>query len=270
MPKQYRLIVLYIFPFLLASYFLWSSERAKSQLRVHEQRLNNIQYITHSSRVLAQHQSHHFRDRIMETTNIATTPSSIPPSQFPSTLPFPLPDFPDHYATMKLDTWCTSEEIKTAYRQLRGEYFAPATMDKYRALQNAYVVLTNRETRWAYDVKWRAARGLPAPTPVRVPSGIKGNRNGSYVGVKDRVGELEKRDSKEFLKAPSATKCVASDSPAIEIGERVGVARIPLVSTRPYNSWIPILALYNGKDIHPRLKCRRPRYVLHDAYNSTP
>ncbi|KAF2277662.1 uncharacterized protein EI97DRAFT_432520 [Westerdykella ornata] len=91
------------------------------------------------------------------------SPSSPSSSISTSTTRNPLPaHLPDHYAVLHLDTWATSEEIKSSYRSLRAEYFRsdPA---KYRALQAAYAVLVDAEARRKYDVVYRASKGLPVP-----------------------------------------------------------------------------------------------------------
>jgi hypothetical protein len=75
---------------------------------------------------------------------------------------------PDHYAVLELDDpWARSGEIQDAFCRLRADAFKH-DVAKYRALQAAYEVLINMDSRYAYDVIYRPARGLPAPwKPVR-------------------------------------------------------------------------------------------------------
>ena len=76
-------------------------------------------------------------------------------------------EFQDHYAVLELrDMWATSEEIKQAFRRLREEAFR-TDGTKYRALQAAYEVLVDMDSRLKYDNIYRAGRGLPLrPPPV--------------------------------------------------------------------------------------------------------
>lgn len=44
----------------------------------------------------------------------------------------------------------------------------------------------------------------------------------------------------------------------------------PVTGTGPYQSFVPILAVYDGRDKHPRLKCGRPKYVGRAARHAVP
>lgn len=190
-------------------------------------------------------------------------------SPTPKRNPAPNTDFVDHYAVMGLDNWATSEEIKAVYRRLRGEYFGSNNVIKYRALQAAFDVLADREARWTYDKMWRARKGLPTPPP------LKTQKAGGHVNlsVAERVGVFERRDSKEVV-CPAPAPAPVEVEMEVEVkeaeAEAVTVVRTPLIGTRPYHSYIPILAVYDGHDVHPTLKCGRPKYVMDVAKNAGP
>jgi hypothetical protein len=197
----------------------------------------------------------------------ASTPSGIYLSPVSTTFththtpsPCDHTDFTDHYAVMGLDNWATSEEIKTAFRRLRGTYFNTDAA-KYRALQAAFDVLANREARWSYDRAWGEAKGLPGLPPLVAHSaGI----------VKERVGVLERKDSKEVLcSAPVYTELEAEEE-VTPIEEDLFVVHTPVIGTRGYHSYIPILTVYEGQTMHPTLKCGRPKYVLEIAEKAMP
>jgi hypothetical protein len=205
------------------------------------------------------------------TNQTASTPSGIYLSPVSTTLththtlsPCDYIDFIDHYAVMGLDNWATSEEIKTAFRRLRGTYFNTDAV-KYRALQAAFDVLANREARWSYDRVWREWRGLPGPPPLVAHNvGI----------VKERVGILERKDSKEVLcSAPvcEETEVEEEEEEEVMVGEEdLMVVHAPVTGTREYHSHIPILSVYEGQSMHPTLKCGRPKYVLEIAEKAMP
>jgi hypothetical protein len=152
-------------------------------------------------------------------------------------------EFIDHYAIMGLDNWATSDEIKTAFRRLRSNYFN-ADAVKYRALQAAFDILADQEARWMYDRIWRA-----------LSAGI----------VKERVSVLERKDSKEVL-ARFPVEIVQE----VNVEEEDIVVRTPLIGTRAYHSYVPILTVYEGQRVHPVLECARPKYILGIAKNAMP
>jgi hypothetical protein len=91
------------------------------------------------------------RIKIMASNTIAHIPSGVYLSPASTTLtrsrsPSLDTEFIDHYAVMGVDNWATSEEIKTAFRRLRGTYFNTDAV-KYRALQAAFDVLADRDAR---------------------------------------------------------------------------------------------------------------------------
>jgi hypothetical protein len=164
-------------------------------------------------------------------------------------------EFIDHYAIMGLDNWATSEEIKTAFRHLRGTYFN-ADAVKYRALQAAFDILADQDARWTYDRVWRERMGLS-----RLPPLIALNAG----TVKERVSILERKDSKEVL-ARFPVEIVQE----VKVEEEDIVVRTPLIGTRTYHSYVPILTVYEGQRVHPVLECARPKYILDIAKNAMP
>ncbi|KAF2792778.1 hypothetical protein K505DRAFT_191660, partial [Melanomma pulvis-pyrius CBS 109.77] len=158
-------------------------------------------------------------------------------------------EFVDHYAVMELDNWATSEEIKAVYRRLRGEYFGSNNVIKYRALQAAFDVLADRDARWAYDKIWRARKGLPIPPPLKSQDSVQKARDRVNVSVAEPPAPalVEVEMEVEVKEAEAET-------------EAVTVVYGPLIGTRPYHSYIPLLEVYDGRDVHPKLKCGRPKY----------
>lgn len=154
-------------------------------------------------------------------------------------------EFVDHYAIMELDSWATSEEIKNAYRQLRGKYFG-TDIAKYRALQSAFDILVDKEAKWKYDKMYREMKGFPAPPPLK----------DANTEIQSKVVEIEEGDERPKDNNAQLKKHVP-------MGKSV-------LGLRPYPSFIPILEAYAGRATHPELICSRPKYVLSIAKNATP
>lgn len=156
--------------------------------------------------------------------------------------------FTDHYVTLGLDCDATSEEIKAAFRQLRGEFFR-TDAEKYRQLQAAYAVLVDWEARREYDVIYRTRVGLPAPPPS-APS-LASSECREDGGEED---EEEVRDR---------------DDPNYHLKHFVPRWK-PLLGTRPYASYVPVLEVYGQREMHPKLMCARPKSVGGRAKNALP
>ncbi|KAF2655788.1 hypothetical protein K491DRAFT_778473 [Lophiostoma macrostomum CBS 122681] len=188
--------------------------------------------------------------------------------------------FVDHYAILQLDNWATSEEIKDAYRRLRGEYFR-SDAAKYRALQAAFDVLADREARWDYDREYRARKGLPEPAPLgagaQAQTQVQAQRNGGRGRGHVHVHGVAKAGSEALH--DFAAMAVDADIEKLEMAVQVlavrdahdanwglkrysvGKSAKSLLGTRPYPSFVPILQVYDGRIKHPELTCTRPRYV---------
>ncbi|KAF2708412.1 hypothetical protein K504DRAFT_503575 [Pleomassaria siparia CBS 279.74] len=201
-------------------------------------------------------------------------------------------DLDDYYAVLGIDHWATSEEIKTAYRRLRGRLFQASTLGHYRALQGAFTVLADAETRSKYDVAWRAKHNVPGPGPgpgpvpgsaaptnltrARKPTGY------NTVSVSERVSKIQtktllvRKDSKELLLCQDSNDD-DDDDDELELAQEPNddhlqdiIIRTPLIGTRPYHSYIPILTAYGDEETHPSQMCGRPKYVLSKAILAKP
>ncbi|KAF2462988.1 uncharacterized protein BDR25DRAFT_117631 [Lindgomyces ingoldianus] len=178
--------------------------------------------------------------------------SNANPPEPPATTP--LPGFIDHYAVLSLDIRATPEEIKSAYRALRATYFQ-SSATKYRALQAAFDVLADADARRAYDGLWKQVMGLPD-----LGSGSERGFGDGEIGVQMRGLDLGDGDEDA---AETDAKMEAERKEQVK-------AYKPLIGTRPYHSYIPILEVYEGSNRHPVLSCWRPSYVLYRARNSKP
>ncbi|KAH7122291.1 hypothetical protein B0J11DRAFT_607483, partial [Dendryphion nanum] len=62
--------------------------------------------------------------------------------------------FVDYYANMGLTSAATRDEIREVYNSNIKAYFDAGNVTKYRALQAAYMVLGNKQTKSEYDRRW--------------------------------------------------------------------------------------------------------------------
>lgn len=76
-----------------------------------------------------------------------------------------------HYATLGLDRRCTPEQIRTAYRVLAKQHHpdlnpgSPAAVARTQELNAAYAVLSDPDSRRAYDLELNGGGDKPARTP---------------------------------------------------------------------------------------------------------
>jgi hypothetical protein len=163
-------------------------------------------------------------------------------------------EFVDHYEVMGLDRWATTEEIKTAHRNLRSEYFR-TNAKKYAALQAAYAVLVNWEARRDYDVVYRLRLGLPPPPPTHCPEPTlpsqAPNPPTQKFRVSDAVNEIDVRERQSAGKR--------KQDPNWALKHYQPICR-PVLGMRPYMSFVPVLEAYEGREMHAQLKCGRPKY----------
>lgn len=195
--------------------------------------------------------------------------ASLPLGVYVSPLSFShAEDFIDHYAIMELDCWATSEEIKNAHRHLRVKYFK-TDLKKYRALQAAFDILANSEARHTYDTIYRSMKGMPVPPPLNSASpppstllatDAQPTRMESPVDFDEVTEAVEKVNMEaEGEKDPNAA-----------LKKFTWEGKIAMLGTQPYQSFVPILAAYEGLDEHLHYRCSRPKYVLTFAKNALP
>lgn len=171
------------------------------------------------------------------------------------------PDFVDHYAILELEPHASAEEITSAFRRLRVVYFQ-SDATKYKALTNGFDVLRDPDARQAYDLNYRARAAAPSSL--------------SSIGEIMEQSKHERKDSAMGDDAPMETvpeeEDVAearSNDPnwALKRHQRLSE---PLIGTRPYQSFVPILEVYAERSRHPNLRCSRPAYVGLAAKNARP
>ncbi|KAF2873083.1 hypothetical protein BDV95DRAFT_617818 [Massariosphaeria phaeospora] len=240
----------------------------------------------------------------VSTTLLNLAPPSTPPSSTSSSSPsstsslaLPSPPtqtqpFTDHYAILALSISATTEDIKTAFRRLRADFFR-TDLAKYRALQAAYDVLVDREAREAYDAMCRKRMGLPGVKlkgrvrglVERVQGGLEKVREEKMREEKEREEKLreeklreeklreEKLREEKLREAKLLAEQLLAEQkradPNWALKHSTPVYK-PLIGTRPYQSYVPIGVAYEGRIVHLRWKCGRPKYVLSKARGARP
>ncbi|KAF1916741.1 hypothetical protein BDU57DRAFT_242413 [Ampelomyces quisqualis] len=166
--------------------------------------------------------------------------------------------FIDHYASLELAPNASIDDVRFAFRRLRGQYFTTDAV-KYRAAQAAFDVLANPAARQDYDSLYRAR---PAPGTTETLSEpnpeAKHARTDSAHGD-DAMPALPELDEEETR--------TADGNWGLKRHRRLYE---PVLGTQPYMSYIPILELYDGRQRHPVLGSRRPVYVGTAAIHSRP
>lgn len=200
-------------------------------------------------------------------------------------------DFPDHYALLGLDNRATSEEIQEAHRQLRDKYFTTDAC-KYQALRETFIILADCDARREYDVQYRNWKGSPKLPVLEQPSQAPLPRQSSNYARNDKevldkvpahgqvqeeaaIGEVQystiEEASSEYAerKAGDVAKEEGRKDPCWGL-KNFSPKHKPVLGSKPYESFIPIQEVYEGRKTHPSLKCRRPKYVGVKAKNSLP
>jgi hypothetical protein len=160
------------------------------------------------------------------------------------------PGVVDHYANLELPPNASIDEVKAAFRRLRGLYFTTDAV-KYRAAQAAFDVLANPAARQEYDSTYRAR-------PTSIISSLGDVMEQSKHGRKDSAHNEE--SPMATLAEEVEAEAVQSEDPNWALKHHRRLYE-PVTGTQPYGSFVPILAAYNGWTCHPRLKSRRPKYV---------
>jgi curved DNA-binding protein CbpA len=83
-----------------------------------------------------------------------------------------MPDLPDHYKILQVDSEAEDEVIQAAYRRLARKYHPDVAASeeaaaRMSAINGAWAVLRDATARAAYDAERRAAARLAAPHPAR-------------------------------------------------------------------------------------------------------
>lgn len=210
----------------------------------------------------------------MHSASIGLYRPPISPQSHSSSTTSSNSEFIDHYAVLGLDVWSTSEEIKSTYRRLAKEYFNTKDMKKYRALQVAYAVLVDREARWTYDKVYREKKSLPAPPPL--------NLSTFQARVKSQFSQLETQSSPvpTHTQVEAQAKKIETMLLVDEVVEKdpnsalkrytAGMEKKAAFGTLPYQSNVPILWAYKGREKHLKGKCGRPKYMRGMAANARP
>jgi curved DNA-binding protein CbpA len=164
------------------------------------------------------------------------------------------PDFTDYYSVLHLSHLATSDEIKTAHRKLRVQYFE-TDANKYNALQTAYAVLIDGEARRNYDVVYRMRFGLAVPEEVVVMDEEGEGRE----GVDEEAGE-EERNGEEMPgeSESSAVSVRVKDYEALRPVEPVSSA-LPLstpsaLPVRAKRSTLPRIKMHTASALPVRTK----------------
>jgi hypothetical protein len=168
-------------------------------------------------------------------------------------------DFTDHYASLELPSNASIDDVRAAFRRLRGIYFSTDAV-RYRAAQAAFDVLANPAARQDYDSIYRARSTQNTSSIDNVMGSPKRDRSDSAHTSEAAMPALSEEEEME------AARC-QDDNWALKRHRRLYE---PVMGTQPYGSYIPILSAYDGRERHPVYKSRRPVYVGVMAINARP
>jgi hypothetical protein len=181
-------------------------------------------------------------------------------------------EFADHYAILELDSRASAAEIKDAYRRLRMVYFQSNAI-KYRALCVAFDVLADPEAREEYDATYPTHLALsPSSSLGAVLEQSKHGRkdSGQHSTLMDDVEAATTQEEMTPVQEEEEFEETRNqDDPNWGL-KRHRRLHEPLIGTEPYQSFVPILQLYEGRASHPALLCRRPTYTGCEATNAMP
>lgn len=174
----------------------------------------------------------------------------------PDSMSSPTQEFPeagDHYAILEITPRATTDEVKAAYRRLRVVYFS-SDAKKYRALQAAFDVLMDPQSREAYDATYQPAAAPPvslASIGEILDSG-KLWRQDSAHGDDPVIPEEDEDDDEQ----------VRTDDPNWGL-KRYHFVHEPVLGSMPYMSYIPL-------PNYSLPLCGTPRYTGEFAINALP
>jgi hypothetical protein len=164
--------------------------------------------------------------------------------------------FIDHYASLELPPNASIDDVRFAFRRLRGLYFTTDAV-KYRAAQGAFDVLANPAARQDYDSIYRAR-----PAQGSMDEVLGANTEAKH-------GRTDSAHGDEAMPALPEEEDTRTDDPNWGLKRHRRLYE-PVMGTQPYSSYIPILEVYDGRQRHPVLGCRRPVYLGEAAVNSRP
>lgn len=138
-------------------------------------------------------------------------------------------DAVDHYAILEITPRATTDEVKAAYRRLRVVYFS-SDAKKYRALQAAFDVLMDPQSREAYDATYQPI----AAAPVSLAS----------IGEILDSGKLWRQDSAHgddpvIPEEEEEEEEVRNDDPNWGL-KRYRPIHEPVLGSVPYMSYVPL------------------------------
>ncbi|KAI4626042.1 hypothetical protein J4E80_003177 [Alternaria sp. BMP 0032] len=178
-------------------------------------------------------------------------PSMASPTNDPS-------DVVDHYAILELTPKATTDEIRAAYRRLRGVYFANDAK-KYRALQTGFDCLMDPNTRQVYDASYQPAAAAPDSLSSigEVLDQGKHWRKDSAHGddANTAIPEEEEEEEEE--------QDLRTDDPNWALKRFQCEGHEIMLGTEPYQSWIPLPTC-------SLRACGRPKYLGNFAVNAYP
>jgi curved DNA-binding protein CbpA len=157
----------------------------------------------------------------------------------------------DHYAILEISPSASADDVRAAYRRLRVVYFS-SDATKYRALQAAFDVLMDPETRQAYDKDYQARGADPSSIGEVVELGKHGRKD-SAQGDEPAILEEEEEEEEEEERTEDPNWGLKRHHPTHE----------PLLGTQPYQSYVPI-----PTSLLP--KSRSPTYLGDIAHNALP
>jgi curved DNA-binding protein CbpA len=169
------------------------------------------------------------------------------------------PDFIDHYASLELESNASIDDVRAAFRRLRGLYFSTDAV-KYRAAQAAFDVLANPAARQDYDSIYRARPVSNTSSLGAFMEQFKHGRADSAHGDDAAMPVVSEEEEAEAARLEDPNWALKRHKRLYE----------PVIGTQLYTSYIPILEDYYGVQRHPVLKCRRPVYLGEMAINARP
>lgn len=168
-------------------------------------------------------------------------------------------DFIDHYASLDLPPNASIDDVRAAFRRLRGLYFS-TDAKRYRAAQAAFDVLANPAARQDYDSIYRAR---PTPTTSSIAEVIGLSKHGRSDSAHTDQASMPAVSEEDEIEA------ARSEDPNWALKRHRRLYE-PVMGTQPYASYVPIHIAYDGRERHSVFGCRRPVYVGSIAANARP